>query len=78
VAEQREALYRSQLEQNLATASADVAATRPAAPAAGAAGVDPLATLLVGLAGGLVIGAAAIIGWTARSRRRLPRAAAGT
>jgi len=40
--------------------------------------VDVLATLLVGLIGGLVGGAAAAIGWTATTRRRLPRAAAGT
>jgi heme O synthase-like polyprenyltransferase len=37
-----------------------------------------VATLLVGLVGGLVGGAAAMLGWTATTRRRRPRAAAGT
>jgi hypothetical protein len=78
---QRKALYQSELERNLATAAAaDRAATRPSAqidPAPGP-GVDVVATLLVGLVGGLVGGAAAMIGWTATTRRRRPRAAAGT
>jgi len=38
-------------------------------------GVDVVATLLVGLVGGLVGGAAAMAGWTAATRRRLRRAA---
>ena len=38
-------------------------------------GVDVLATLLVGLGGGLVGGAAAMAGWTATTRRRVRRAA---
>jgi hypothetical protein len=40
--------------------------------------VDVLATLLVGLVGGLVGGAAAMVGWTATTHRRRPPAAAGT
>jgi hypothetical protein len=82
LAAQREALYQSELERNLATApAADRVATRPTAstdPAAPSPGVDVLASLLVGLVGGLVGAAAAIIGWTAATRRRRPRVAAGT
>jgi hypothetical protein len=37
--------------------------------------VNVLATLLVGLAGGLIGGAAAVVGWTAMTRRRRPPAA---
>jgi hypothetical protein len=40
--------------------------------------VDVFATLLVGLVGGLLGGAAATVGWTAATRRRLHRPAAGT
>jgi hypothetical protein len=78
-ADQRKALYQSELEHNLATA-ADRAATQPSAPTdpAPSPGVDVVATLLIGLVGGLVGGAAAMIGWTATTRRRRPRAAAGT
>ena len=75
----RKALYQSELERNLATA-ADRTATRPSAqidPAPNP-GVDVVATLLIGLVGGLAGGAAAMIGWTATTRRRRPRAAAGT
>jgi hypothetical protein len=78
---QRKALYQSELERNLATAAAaDRAATRPSAQTdpAPSPGVDLAATLLIGLVGGLVGGAAAMIGWTATTRRRRPRAAAGT
>jgi hypothetical protein len=78
----RRALYQSELERNLATApAADRAATRPGAPtdpAAPNSGVDVPATLLIGLIGGLVGGAAAMLGWTATTHRRRPRAAAGT
>ena len=76
---QRKALYQSELERNLATA-ADRAATRPSAQTnpAPSPGVDVVATLLIGLVGGLVGGAAAMLGWTATTRRRQPRAAAGT
>ena len=75
----RKALYQSELERNLATA-ADRAATQPSAPTdpAPSPGVDVVATLLIGLIGGLVGGAAAMIGWTATTHRRRPRAAAGT
>ena len=78
----RKALYQSELERNLATAAtADRAAIRPSAPtdpAAPAPGVDVGVTLLIGLVGGLVGGAAAMLGWTATTRRRRPRVAAGT
>jgi len=40
--------------------------------------VDVLATLLLGLIGGLVGGGAALAGWTAVTRRRLHRAAPAT
>jgi hypothetical protein len=75
----RKALYQSELERNLATA-ADRMATRPSAQIdpAPSPGVDVVATLLIGLVGGLVGGAAAMIGWTATTRRHRPRAAAGT
>jgi hypothetical protein len=79
-ADQRKALYPSELERNLATA-ADRTATRPSAPtdpAPPSPGVDVVATLLIGLVGGLVGGAAAMIGWTATTHRRRPRAAADT
>jgi hypothetical protein len=78
---QRKALYQSELERNLATAAAaDRAATRPSAQIdpAPSPGVDVVATLLIGLVGGLVGGAAAMLGWTATTHRRRPRAAAGT
>jgi hypothetical protein len=79
---QREALYQSEPEHNLATArAARVIAAQPAArtdPAAPSPGVDVFATLLVGLVGGLLGGAAATVGWTAATRRRLHRPAAGT
>ena len=79
LAAQRKALYQSELERNLATA-ADRAATRPSAQTnpAPSPGVDVVATLLIGLVGGLFGGAAAMIGWTATTHRRRPRAAAGT
>jgi hypothetical protein len=54
------------------------AAAQPDAPAGTATpsrGVDVLATLLLGLVGGLVGGAAALAGWTATTRRRVRRAA---
>jgi hypothetical protein len=57
------------------------AAVEPTAPTGTAAprpGVGVLATLLVGLAGGLVGGCAAIAGWTATTRRRLRRPASAT
>jgi hypothetical protein len=54
------------------------AAAGPDAPAGTAMpsrGAGVFATLLVGLVGGLVGGAAAMAGWTATTRRRLRRAA---
>ena len=81
-AAQRKALYQSELERTLAWRRAlraiavhPVARTNPAAPSPD---VDVLATLLIGLVGGLVGGAAIMLGWAATTRRRQPRAAAGT
>jgi hypothetical protein len=78
----RKALYQSELERTLAphralgaVAAQPVAKTDPTPPGPG---VDVVATLLVGLIGGLVGGAAAMLGWTATTRRRRPQAAAGT
>jgi hypothetical protein len=58
-----------------AIAAQPAARTDPAVPSPG---VNVLATLLVGLVGGLVGGAAAVVGWTAMTRRHRPPAAAGT
>ena len=58
-----------------AVAAQPAARTDPAAPNSG---VDVPATLLVGLVGGLLGGAAVMVGWTATTRRRRPRTAAGT
>lgn len=81
-ADQRKALYQSELEATLARHRAlGAIAAQPAAntdPAAPSPGVDVLAPLLVGLVGGLLGGAAAALGWTATTRRRRPRAATGT
>jgi hypothetical protein len=59
------------------TAGSPAAAQPDPAPgtATPSRGVDVLATLLVGLVGGLVGGAAAMAGWTATTRRRLRRVA---
>jgi hypothetical protein len=80
--DQRKALYQSELERTLARHRAlGAIADQPAAktdPAAPAPGVDVLATLLIGLVGGLAGGAAAMVGWTATTRRRRPRTGAGT
>ena len=82
LAAQRKALYQSELEATLARHRALGAITaQPATrtdPAPPSPDVDVLATLLVGLVGGLVGGAAAMVGWSATTRRRRPRAAAGT
>jgi hypothetical protein len=82
LAAQRKALYQSEQERTLARHVAlGAIAAQPAArtdPAAPSPGVDVLATLLVGLVGGLVGGTAAMLGWTTTTRRRQPRAAAGT
>jgi hypothetical protein len=79
---QRKALYQSEPGGTLARHRAlGAVAAQPAArtdPAAPSPGVDVVATLLVGLVGGLVGGAAAMLGWTATTRRRRPQAAAGT
>jgi hypothetical protein len=82
LAPQRRALYRSELERALerrralgAVAAQPAARTGPAAPGPG---VDVAVTLLVGLTGGLLGGAAAVVGWTATSRRRWPRTAVST
>jgi hypothetical protein len=90
-ADQRKALYQSELERTLArhralgalgaVAAPPALAAQPAArtdPAAPSPGVDVVATLLVGLVGGLLGGAAVMVGWTATIRRRRLRAAAGT
>jgi hypothetical protein len=78
----RKVLYQSELEQTLARRrAAGAVAAQPAAktdPTPPGSGVDVPATLLVGLVGGLVGGAAAMLGWTATTRRRRPRTAAGT
>ena len=86
-ADQQKAPYQSQLDTTLARhralgaiatppaiAAQPVAKTTPAAPDPG---VDVPATLLVGLVGGLLGGAAVMVGWTATTRRRRPRAATG-
>jgi hypothetical protein len=82
LAAQRKTLYQSELERTLTRHRAlGAIAAQPAAntdPAAPSPGVDVLAPLLVGLVGGLLGGAAATLGWTATTRRRRPRAAAGT
>jgi hypothetical protein len=85
LAAQRKALYQSKVERTLARHRAlgalDTVAAQPAArtdPAAPNPGVDVLATLLVGLVGGLLGGAVAMVGWTATTRRRRPGTAAGT
>jgi hypothetical protein len=82
LAAQRTALYQSELERTLARHRAlGAIAAQPATktdPARPSPGVDVPATLLVGLVGGLVGGAAAMLGWTATTRRRRPRAVAGT
>jgi hypothetical protein len=85
LAAQRKALYQSELERTLARHRAlgalDAVAAQPAAkpdPATPNPGVDVLATLLVGLVGGLVGGTVAMLGWTATTRQRRPRAATGT
>jgi hypothetical protein len=87
-ADQRKALYQSERERTLARHRAlgalttqPAIAAQPAAktePAAPSPGVDVPMTLLVALVGGLLGGAAVVIGWTAATRRRRPRAAAGT
>ena len=79
-ADQRKALYQSERERTLARHRAlgaldaqPAVAAQPAArthPAAPNSGVDVPATLLVGLVGGLLGGAAVMVGWTATTRPR--------
>ena len=62
----------------LASTADSPAAAQPDTPAGTATpsrGVDLLATMPLGLVGGLVGGAAAMAGWTATTRRRVRRAA---
>jgi hypothetical protein len=76
LAAQRKALYQSELDATLARhRAAGAIAAQPAAPSPG---VDVVATLLVSLVGGLLGGAAAMLAWTGSTRRRRPRAVAGT
>jgi hypothetical protein len=74
-------LHRA-MERNLAPAPpvADIAAqpARRTYPAVPGRDVAVVPTLLVGLIGGLVGGAAAMASWTAASRRRLHRVASAT
>jgi hypothetical protein len=78
---QRKALYQSELALNLQrNARPDhpvVFAPVIAQPAATATGVNVLATVLLGLAAGLV-GGALVAGWAAATRRRPHRTAAAT
>ena len=82
LAAERNARYQSERDTTLARHRAlGALAAQPAArtdPAAPSPGVDVPATLLVGLVGGLLGGAAVVVGWTAATRRRRPRPAAGT
>lgn len=55
-------------ERNLGPAAPVVTVAPQPAPAATGRGLDPLAVLLLGLVGGLVVGAAATAGWTAHRR----------
>ena len=76
---QHRALYLAELARTLARHRA--IAAQPAAktdPAAPSPEVDMPATLLVGLVGGLLGGAAVMVGWTAIIRRRRHQTAAGT
>jgi hypothetical protein len=82
LAAQRKALYQSERERTPprhralgAIAAQPAAKTDPATPGPG---VDVPATLLVGLVGGLLGGAAVMVGWTATTRRRRPQTATGT
>jgi hypothetical protein len=74
-------LYRSyeRMERDFTPpSSADSPGVQPAAPtglATPSQGVDLLATLLLGLVGGLVGGCGAMAGWTAIAHRRVRRAA---
>jgi hypothetical protein len=60
-------------ERNLDPVPVATLAPQPVPPADG---IDPLAVLLLGLVGGLAVGAAATATWTAASRRHAQRAVA--
>jgi hypothetical protein len=79
---QRKALYQSELEVTLARDRAlSAIAAQPATtadPARRSSRVYVLATLLIGLVGGLLGGAGVMVGWTATTRRRLHRPATGS
>jgi hypothetical protein len=62
-------------ERNLGPVPVVTIAPQPV-PAATDRGIDPLAVLLLGLIGGLAVGAAATAAWTAASRRHTQRAVA--
>ena len=71
-------LSRSMERSFVPAPPADVAPAQPAAavgPVAPGRGLGVLVVLLLGLAGGLVGGFAAMAGWTATTRRRLHRTA---
>jgi hypothetical protein len=90
---QRQAVSQSEQERTLArhralgaldaatappaSVARPAARTAPAAPGPDSS-MDVPATLLIGLVGGLLGGAAVVVGWTATTRRRRPRAVAGT
>ena len=82
LAVQRKALYQSELEVSLARRRAlGATAAQPAItadPAPPTSRVYVLATLLIGLVGGLLGGAGVMVGWTATTRRRSLRPAAGS
>ena len=82
LAVQRKALYQSELEVTLARDRAlSAIAAQPATmadPARRSSRVYVLATLLIGLVGGLLGGAGVMVGWTATTRRRLHRPATGS
>jgi hypothetical protein len=80
--EQAAVALARRMERDLPLApAASVAATQPAVRTGTAVprpGVGVLVTLLLGLVGGLVGGCAAMVGWTATTRRRLHHAASAT
>ena len=73
--ERARSMERSFVPAGTASSPAAAGSDAPAGTATPSRGVDVFATLLVGLVGGLVGGAAAMAGWTATTRRRVRRAA---
>jgi hypothetical protein len=73
--ERARSMERSFVPAGTAGSPAAAGSDAPAGTATPSRGVDVFATLLVGLVGGLVGGAAAMAGWTATTRRRLRRVA---